>query len=443
MNQQTGCRSLSRALLWLTGLVASAASADGAPLRADHPLTANALVEAVLDVNPGLRVREADWQAAQAGVVPARSLDDPRLSFVVAPRTLNDDRLRFGSVLPGVDAAQQVQVTQMLPWPGKLALKGQVARLEANASREEIARARLTLTAAAREAASDWHFVHAAIRINEHHRGLWQEFQRIAETKYSAGRAGKQEALQAAVEGYRVERHALELQRRRDEVRAAINALLDRVPDDPVPPPAPLDRPGALPDVAALRALALQSRPELMALGYRRQAAGRGVGLAEKARYPDFMLMAMYDGIWDAPERRGQIGISVNIPLPERRRAGVDEARARQIRVQHEIDQKRAEILSEVDVAHARVRESIDALRLYEEQLLPLARESLAAAQADYLAGRADLLGLISAERNLAQVELEAEQTVADYHRRLARLDQAVGAPAPDGPVSADTGAPR
>lgn len=106
MNQQTGCRSLSRALLWLTGLVASAASADGAPLRADHPLTANALVEAVLDANPGLRVREADWQAAQAGVVPARSLDDPRLSFVVAPRTLNDDRLRFGSVLPGVDAAQ-------------------------------------------------------------------------------------------------------------------------------------------------------------------------------------------------------------------------------------------------------------------------------------------------------------------------------------------------
>jgi len=59
--------------------------------------------------------------------------------------------------------------------------------------------------------------------------------------------------------------------------------------------------------------------------------------------------------------------------------------------------------------------------------LLPLAEETLAAAQADYESSRGDFLSLINAEKQLITTRLNNERTLSDYHRRLAKLEQTVG----------------
>ena len=66
-------------------------------------------------------------------------------------------------------------------------------------------------------------------------------------------------------------------------------------------------------------------------------------------------------------------------------------------------------------------------VHLYEERILPAAVRSLESALANYINGKLDFLRLLDAERQLNTQREMYHQAMADYHRRLAELERAVG----------------
>lgn len=381
-------------------------------------LTSQQLLEAVLAHNPDIPAMEAAWEAAKAHVEQAESLDDPVISYSIAPQTVGADGMDFG---------QKLSISQRLPWSGKRGLRGDVARFESDAAFAGIEQARLKLTEATRSAYAGWYFVHAAIRINGINKSLLQEFQKIAEIKYSAGRASKQDALRAEVEQVLLEHRDIVLERRRRDVLAQMNTLLQRLPDRPLPPPAGLPKTIPLPTVEQLRELALEHHPELRALAARTQASHHRERLAERNFYPDITLNAGYNSLWNEDEKRLTVGASINIPLQGKRHAAKDEARAMAISLDSQQRAKVSQLMGEVQRAVEKVRESEHVLSLYQNRLLPLAEENVETAQSDYEAGSGNFLDLISAEKNLMQTQLQREQALADYHRSLAALEYIVG----------------
>lgn len=393
---------------------------DDSPFAGEPSLSASRLVAAVLARHPDIPAMEAAWRAAKARIASAESYDDPMLSYTMAPQTIGE---------PGMDFGQKLSLSQRLPWPGKRDLRGDVARLKADAAFESVEQARLKLTETTQAAYADWYFVHAAIRINGVNKTLLQEFQNIAEINYSAGRASKQDALRAEVEVTLLEHRDIVLERHRREVLARLNTLLQRLPDLPLPPPAPLPESPPLPDVVQLRAAALVRHPELRALSARLQASRQQQRLAERDRYPDITLNAGYNSLWMDDEKRFTVGAAINIPLQGRRHAARDEARARILSLDAEQETMVSHILSEVQRAYDQVRESTHVITLYRQRLLPLAEENLQAAQSDYESGSGNFLDLISVEKNLMQTRLQLEQARSDYHRHWATLALAVGGP--------------
>lgn len=404
--------------LLLTAWISAPAGADE-PFAGRAEITSADLIAAVLERNPTLPAMQAAWEAAQARIEPASSLDDPRLTYAVAPRTAD---------VPGLDRGQRIELSQRLPWPGKLRLTGERAGHEAQAARENIDTARLKLTAAARAVYADWFYVHDALRINAINQDLWREFKRIAETKYATGRASKQDALRADVELNMLRHQAIVLERQRRDVLARLNTLLNRPPDLPVPSPAVPSDPRALPAPSALRAAALAHRPDLKALEAGLAAQRARTELAEREFYPDFNVMAGYNTLWDMDEKRFTVGVGINLPLDRsRRRAALGEAQANARRVEWELADRRAEIEGEVQRAFDAVEEARHVFALYREKLVPLAEENLDAARADYQAGSGDFLNLVTAEKNLVETQLGAARALADYHRHLALLALRVG----------------
>jgi len=75
------------------------------------------------------------------------------------------------------------------------------------------------------------------------------------------------------------------------------------------------------------------------------------------------------------------------------------------------------------------VRESEQALKLYDEQILPAARENVKAAQTAYTTGKVPFLTLIEAQRNLIDLRDRSNQTGADYQQRRATLERVIGGP--------------
>ncbi len=410
-------------LVLATGGRAVADSGEAPLFVHNQQLTPRQLVDAVLARNPTLPAMQAAWQAAQSRIEPAAALDDPLLSYATAPRTASAGDQDFG---------QKLELSQKLPWPGKRRLRGERAQHEADAAQQDIETLRLELSATTRSLFADWYFIHEAIRINRINQTLLQEFRRIAEARYSTGQASKQDALRADVEFNLLKHRAIVLERQRRDSLARINTLLNRAPDERLPLPAKLSEPGFLPSAEALRARAVQARPELKALVAHIEAARTTTNLARRAFYPDFNLKAGYNSLWNQDEKRLTLGVGINLPLDQRkRRAAEDAARARQMQAQWALTDKAAVIAGEVQRAYDRVEESRHVLTLYRERLLPLAEENLAAAKADYQGGSGDFLSLLTTEKNLMQTRLQVEQALADVHRHLAELERAVGGPAP------------
>jgi outer membrane protein TolC len=66
-------------------------------------------------------------------------------------------------------------------------------------------------------------------------------------------------------------------------------------------------------------------------------------------------------------------------------------------------------------------------VKLFEERLVPVARDQVDAARAGFIASRNDFVAVISAEKNLRSVELDYQMARATFDRRRAELDRALG----------------
>ncbi|MBG56927.1 MAG: transporter [Porticoccus sp.] len=388
-------------------------------LQGVKALTAEQLVAAVLTRNPGLQSLAAAAEAANYRIAPAGALDDPMLTYAGAPETAGGPR----------GFQERVELSQSLPWPGKLGLREDAARARAEGEEQSLADGRLALMAAAKGLFAEWAYIHRTLQIKHTHRDLLIELRRVAETQYAAGRARQQDVLQAEVEAARIDTDIVTHQRRKREVQTMLNGLLNRPPQNPLPPPALLPAPDEPPTLQALQETALEEHPALRRIQARIAEARARHGLAEKDYFPDFRLSAGYNALWDAADKRWMVGLSINLPfdLSGKRSATRNAAEAEVMRYQWQLTDREAQLLAQLEQGRAQVQETRDIVAIHRQRLLPLAEESLNAAVADYRAGQGSFLAVIDAERQQLRTEDNLARAHADYLRALAALERAAG----------------
>ncbi len=389
---------------------------DGAPF-----LERQALIRRVLERNPTLRAARYAWRAALARYPQVTSLDDPMLGVGVAPRSIGSS---------AVNDAPKFDLSQRLPFPGKLRLRGEAALGEAEAASHDHAAVRLRLATMASLLFDDFYLAARSLEINAEHIALLEEFKHIATVRYEAGEGSQQDPIQAEVELTHALHRELVLETARRVTGEQINALLHRPPNRPLPPPpSHAVVPGAVLDAPdQLITRALEDRPELAAAGARIVAEEARVDLAWREYFPDFTVTGSYNRIWQERDLQPFVGVQLNVPLRlGRRKAAVEEAQAR-------LEQARSQRLAIEDDVRLAVQSGVDRLaearhvaRLYRDRLNPAAIDQVDAARSGFETGRNSFLALIDAERNLRNVELGYEEALANLGRRRAELDRAQG----------------
>lgn len=409
----------------LAGDLASASTAAGSGRVEEDPfpgaatLARDVLVAEVLRRNPGLAAARLAWRGALARVPQARALEDPTLGYAVGPAS-------FGS--SAVDDAHRVELRQAFPFPGKRALRGEVALAGAEATAHEFAASQLRLTTLASLLYDDYYLAARALEVNDHHAELLEELHAVATARYEAGEASAQAPLRAEFERAELEREHESLASDALLVRAQLNALLHRLPEAPLPPPPATLVPA---DSGAFdRETSLADRPELRAADARVRAAEAAVGLARREFLPDFALTAGYDGFWEVSELRPMLGVELNVPLQlGRRRAALEEAHAELERARREREGLVDELRLAIASAEQRVAEASRVLALYRDRLLPAASDQLEAARAAFESGQESFLAVLAAEEDLREVELGEHRALAALDRQQALLVGATGAP--------------
>jgi outer membrane protein TolC len=428
-----GCATAGRSAFGSTASDVTSTADDSVGSAADDQalsgpvLERAAYVRAVLHRSRSIESARQAWRAAIARVRQSGAFDDPMVSLGVAPLSIGSSSARFGWT---------AEISQRLPWPGKLSLEETVSKAEADAQRCDYEAARRELALTASLLYDDYFVAVRSIEINAHHVELMRSMHAAAIAQFEAGRAAAQDPLQAEFELTHMEHDTVILASQRDVTIAQMNELLHRDPELPLPPPPKeLPMPAAAdvtaPDVTLsgrLESEAVDRRPDIAAARQRAQAEEARAERAERESYPDVTVSTSYDSMWDTPEHRWMVGLSFNLPVQlGRRRGAVDEASA--MRAQYEADAARMSDMArtQVVVALKQLEEAGHVLHIFEERLLPIARQQVDAARAAFIASQAPFGSVIDAEKNLRGVELDQQVAQADYDRRRGELDRALG----------------
>jgi outer membrane protein, heavy metal efflux system len=380
-----------------------------------------AYVRAVLRSNPSVESARQGFRAALARTRQVGTFEDPMVELGLAPLSLGSSKAPFG---------YEVGISQKLPWFGKRSLEQQASAAEAAAARSdyEAVKRELALTAVLLH---DEYFVATrSLEINATHVELMRAMHASAVAQFSSGRGSAQDALQAESELAHLEHDALILASQRDVTVAQMNELLHRAPELPLPPPPKELALPAQPELqgGASRTAAIRQRPDIVALEQRARAESARAERAEREGYPDFTVSTSYSSMWDMPEHRWMVGLGFNLPIQTgQRRGAADEARAMRAQLQSDAARMTDAARTQVFMTLRQLEESKHVLSLYEARLLPVAKHQIDAARAGFITSQNPFMAVIEAERNLRGVELEYQMKRAEYVKRRAELDRALG----------------
>lgn len=382
-------------------------------------LELSSFISAVLKANPKLEVAEAAWQASAARIQQQSALDDPVFAYGFAPGTIANRQMRFG---------QTIELTQKIPWPGKLPLKEKAASSLAKAGQENIISVRLNLVALAKQLYSDWYYIDQAIRVTADNLTLLTQFKEIANMRYQLGSSRKQDVLQADLEYSVLIHKQYKFNRKKSEISGQINTLLSRPADTVLPPAKKLPDPVKIASLLVLQEMALDNYPELKALNARLKALEFDQQRTRLDAFPDFKLKAGYNSLLRHSDKHFSVGVAVNLPLDQsKRQAANDEAAARLKKAHWQKTDLINNLAETIQVHLARVEEFEHSLLVCKKRLLPLAEQTMRAVRQDYQAGVGDFMRLIEAEKTLHDYRLKEAQSLTNYHRSIALLEQAVG----------------
>ncbi|HEX2311377.1 MAG TPA: efflux RND transporter permease subunit, partial [Vicinamibacterales bacterium] len=400
-------------------------------------LTFDAALTLALERNESLKAAYETVRASEGRVAEARAafLPSADLSFLYTPAqqfpTIRIPGGIFGPEEQRFQAAftrqniVQLNVTQPLYTGGRLRHAYAAQASTADESRLTVERAQQELKARVIETFYQALTQDQGVRVADDGVRLAGDFLSMARVRFEAGTAARLDVLRAEVEVANAKAKLIRAQSAAEIAYQALRTVLSLPPDTPLSLRGTLDEAEILPERAALLQT-VDSRPDLRAIGARRQTAVHSVALANAEWKPSFALTGnvqyQEDGLnnlLDVGNRSYAVGIALRVPLFATPAAMARRATAlAQVR-QAEHGQRAAADASRLEVTSAYTawlgaREIVETQR----KAVELARESLTIAQVSYENGVITSTELNDARQALLETEWELVQ--AQYAQIVA-----------------------
>jgi outer membrane protein, heavy metal efflux system len=372
--------------------------------------------------SPRVEAAYFDWVAAVEGITPARSRPDPRLTFE------SDITDTVMSLMPGLMVD--------LPGPGKLRAAGEVMAAESRAAYFGFEREILRAALAVKTAYYRLHFLEETIRVEKETLRLLGDLEQLAQQQNAAGRVTLQDVLRAQIARDQVETQITNLEDSRSALVAELKSALGLGPGDAAPPvPATFEPSAGDPRPDELLATALMRNPDLRAMEEDVLRAEASIGLARKSGVPDFSFGVEVDVKADPTLFRPTAGMTLPI-WRDKIAAEIAGAQASKRAAQARLTAEQVQIAAELAAMLFMYREAVRNDALLGEKLVPKAKQSLDAARAGYVNGRAGFLDVIDAQRTLLEFELTGIEARTQRELALASLSLAIaGVPPSDAPT--------
>jgi outer membrane protein, heavy metal efflux system len=385
-------------------------------------LTVEQVVAEVLKNNRMLKSARSSWEAMKERVPQERAWADPRTGVDVE---------RTGTTRFDTFTDNEWMISQEIPISGKNRLRGKVAEAEANAFYSTVRGRELDLASRARVAFFRYANTFALIDLNHRNEDLLKQFAELSREKYRLGLRSQADALMAETELAKNGEALRDLELQLSESQSRLNVLMNRPANAELLKPTLQTPPYPEQDLPQLVAMAFRHRPELQNGQFKIKAAETRRDLAKRQWIPDPELRVearQYNGS-GRPISEYDTGIFFNIPWVNYRKYKAAEREAQKNRESavEELAALELETFGMVRDQLKRIENTHHHFTLFQEKIVPLARQTVEATLAAYRSDKATLLDLISAQRGVREGETMLQQHWTDYMAAVAEMQTLVG----------------
>lgn len=385
-------------------------------------VTLQDLVGIALAQNPAIKSAAERFQAQRARAPQARSLPDPMVSGGwmgnIAP---------FSVQKGDPSSYRGLTVSQGLPFPGKLGLRGKIADREAEAGRWEYEQTERQVVADVKAAYYAYFYDTKAIQITEKDKDLLGKLESIAEARYRVGKGIQQDVLRAQIEVSRIDQKLIILRQEERRARVRLNTLLNQDPESPLPLPAMVKPADFQHSLDELYAMAHENDPGLERDKRMIESNQFAVNLAQKAYEPDFDVAYTYEQRPDMQDMHGvMVGVNIPIFFRSKQREGVIEASHGLNAARHEFDDRLTSINFEIKQQYLAATASRDLMNLYSKAIVPQSSLALESSMSSYEVGKVDFLSMLDNFIYVLDYEVNYYQELSNFETALARLEPLV-----------------
>jgi cobalt-zinc-cadmium efflux system outer membrane protein len=277
-------RSIS--VILLSVVFAVHAFAQESPTSRTGPITAlsELLAEAEKN-NPQIEAARQSWHAAKQVPAQVSTLPDPQFNLqhvsVGSPRP-------FSGYTNSDFAYLGLGVSQDIPYPGKLRLKGEIAKRDADVSQQQIESVRRAILTELKGTYFQLAYLSKTLTLLEEDGKLLRQVEQAADARYRSGIGTQQDVLQAQLQKTKLLREIAMHHLQVGKLEAQLKQFLNRSQDSPDIETADLLETPLVQTYADLLAAAQVQNPEIASAQKMIDRQSLQVDLARKDFYPDF-----------------------------------------------------------------------------------------------------------------------------------------------------------
>ncbi len=381
-----------------------------------------------LNHNPEIAAAFYNWQAVLAGVDLAGAWPEPTVGF--------------GEYLVPVETKvgpqqRSFSLRQNIPWFGVTGLQTEKVHHQAEAQRTEQEAVLLTVISEVRRLHAELGYLGRSLELTRQNVEILDQWAQVAQARYETGSGDYEQLILAQVErdrlGVRLEQH----DDRRQTLAAAFNAVCGRDINAPVPLPDLFSAPELNLNSKLLAEQLLIGNPTLRGLAHLRDSRLSGERLAARAAYPSLSLGLDYiqTGATENPALpdNGKDPViarfSFKLPLWGQYGARKQQAASHRLTAEQQLRTAQARLQAQLAELMSGHREAWRNYVLYGENLLTKGRQSLAAVEAAFRAGRLGFRDLIDEQMTQLAFELAYQRAGTDCLIKQAAIESLLAVP--------------
>jgi outer membrane protein TolC len=377
--------------------------------------------------NPQIQAARQSAEASRQVRTQVATLPDPQVMLqhfsVGSPRPFagytNSDFAYIG-----------LGVSQDIPYPGKLRLRGEIAKKDSEVMQQQVESVRRSVLSQVKTTYVQLSYLAKRATILDNDGEFLKEVVQAAEARYRSGMGNQQEVLQAQIERTKLLREITMNQLDSGKAQAVLKQMLGRAQTSPDIETEELVETTTMHTFEELFDAAKANNPDIA--GAKEMVAKQGlqVDLAKKDFYPDFNVQYMWQRT-DPTQFRAYymatFGMRIPIYRSRRQQPGLAQAQAEQNRARSESETRVQQTAFALRQEFLTQEKSAELLKIYREGLMPQARAELQAGMAAYESSRQDFQALLASFLDVLKLDEEYWQTLAEHETALAQMEEMTG----------------